>query len=225
MKKKLIVAIVAAISVLGFCVGCDSKGIDKKICYRAVDKSLESCFDDLTEYKIIEQNLKIASSPKYTYVTDEGLVDGMIDGRSGKYRYSIKIKIPNSAQYDWDLTEMKVYSQKTNELVLTSKKGYHNREYNTESTNTTHSYSNVDFDSHSVEDALQREWNVSNAMSAVGAEDCNVFNVKEESSNGSEVTVSYSLRSTYNGQKKFVDLHGVVKKNSDGTWSVVNLGY
>lgn len=72
---------------------------------------------------------------------------------------------------------------------------------------------------------MQREWDISNASSAVGAESSNVFKVKKESVSGNEVTVSYSLRSTYGGQKKFVDLHGVVKKNSDGSWSVVNLGY
>ena len=82
-----------------------------------------------------------------------------------------------------------------------------------------------DEDLYSIEDALQKEWNVSNASSSVGAESSNVFKVKKESVSGREVTVSYSLRSTYCGQKKFVDLHGVVKKNSDGSWSVVNLGY
>lgn len=82
-----------------------------------------------------------------------------------------------------------------------------------------------DEDLYSIEDALQKEWNVSNASSSVGAESSNVFKVKKESVSGREVTVSYSLRSTYGGQKKFVDLHGVVKKNSDGSWSVVNLGY
>lgn len=32
-------------------------------------------------------------------------------------------------------------------------------------------------DKYAIEDALQKEWNISNASSAVGAVDCNVFSV------------------------------------------------
>lgn len=221
--KKSIVHFVLLVTCVIF-IGCNND-IDKKACYKARDKALESCFDPLSKFTIVEQNVEIKSSSKSTYVIDHGKAEGMIDGKYGKFRYELKITINNDDTYDWDLNEMNIYSQKTNELVVSSKKGYHNIENKKETKRTTKHYQSDNTDIYAIEDALQREWNISNAMSSVGAESSNVFNVKKESSNGSEVTVSYTLRSTYNGQKNFADLHGVLSKNSDGSWKVVNLAY
>ena len=52
-------------------------------------------------------------------------------------------------------------------------------------------------DEHAIEDALQKEWDISNSNSAVGAVDCNVFSVKVDKVEGNTVYVSYSLKSEY----------------------------
>lgn len=222
MKKSIVHIILLVICVIF--IGC-SNDIDKKTCYKARDNALKSGFDPLSKFTIEEQNVKIKSSSKSTYVIDKGKAEGMIDGKYGKFRYELKITINNDDTYDWDLNEMNIYSQKTNKLVVSSKKGYHNIEDKKEPKRTTKHYQSDNMDIYAIEDALQREWNISNAISSVGAESSNVFNVKKEGSNGSEVTVSYTLRSTYNGQKNFAYLHGVLSKNSDGSWKVVNLAY
>ena len=82
-------------------------------------------------------------------------------------------------------------------------------------------------DEYAIEDALQREWDISNSSSAVGAVDCNVYSVDVEKVEGNTVYVSYKLRSTYaSGDKKFVDLSGAkLIKDSNGKYTVESIGY
>ncbi len=162
--------------------------------------------------------------------SDKGTVECVVEEKKGKFTYDMKVSIPYRNPNDWYLVSLIVKDLKSGHYVYVVEYGEQKDPKEYERANATSSYSESDVyvsddDLYSIEDALQREWNVSNASSAVGAESSNVFKVKKESVSGREVTVSYSLRSVYGGQKKFVDLHGVVKKNSDGSWSVVNLGY
>ena len=82
-------------------------------------------------------------------------------------------------------------------------------------------------DVYAIEDALQKEWDISNSSSAVGAVDCNVFSVKVDRVEGNTVYVSYSLKSQYaSGDKHFVDLKGAkLTKDSNGNYKVESTGY
>lgn len=247
MKKKIIIAIVAAIPLLMVCSGCGNKNkqptIEEQIARnKYIDKIMcnDSCKAkrDVVLKKYFGSNYTLAKSKinnydnnyNWGFFWDDGVLDGTINGAKGKYEYHIDITVSIENPLDWTLTEFRVKDIKTQHYVYVVIYGEQKdpKEYERADAASSYSESDVyvsDDDLYSIEDALQREWNVSNASSAVGAESSNVFKVKKESVSGREVTVSYSLRSVYGGQKKFVDLHGVVKKNSDGSWSVVNLGY
>ena len=82
-------------------------------------------------------------------------------------------------------------------------------------------------DKYAIEDALQKEWDISNSSSAVGAIDCNVFSVDIDKVEGNTVFVSYSLRSTYaSGDKKTVKLSGAeLTKDNNGNYKVESVGY
>ena len=82
-------------------------------------------------------------------------------------------------------------------------------------------------DIYAIEDALQKEWEISNSSSALGAVDCNVFSVKIDKTEGNTVYVSYCLRSTYSsGDNKTVKLSGAkLTKDSSGNYKVESIGY
>lgn len=52
-------------------------------------------------------------------------------------------------------------------------------------------------DKYAIEDALQKEWNISNASSAVGAVDCNVFSVKVDKVEGNTIYGTLQYGSPY----------------------------
>jgi hypothetical protein len=82
-------------------------------------------------------------------------------------------------------------------------------------------------DEYAIEDALQKEWDISNSNSAVGAVDCNVFSVKVDKVEGDTVYVSYSLKSKYaSGDTQFVKLTGAkLIKDGNGNYTVESTGY
>ena len=82
-------------------------------------------------------------------------------------------------------------------------------------------------DEYAIEDALQKEWDISNSNSAVGAVNCNVFSVKVDKVEGHTVYVSYTLKSEYaSGDKKFVKLkEAKLTKDSNGNYKVESTGY
>lgn len=82
-------------------------------------------------------------------------------------------------------------------------------------------------DEHAIEDALQKEWDISNSNSAIGAVNSNVFSVKVDKVEGNTVYVSYSLKSEYaSGDKKFVKLkEAKLTKDGDGNYKVESTGY
>ena len=82
-------------------------------------------------------------------------------------------------------------------------------------------------DTPAIEDALQREWTISNMISPVGAIDCNVFSVKVYKIEGDTVFVSYKLKSKYSsGNKIFVEFTGAkLIKDSTGYYKVLSTGY
>lgn len=246
MKKIAYVAIIAVIVVIcGYAIKVASKR-DKMIAeewkqheIRAISK--DSCMPirDLVLKKHFGKSYKVIDSQFYNNkgyndqngsFSDKGTVEGVVEGENGKFAYDMEVSIPYRNPKDWNLVSLIVKDLKSCHYVYIVRDGKQEDPKEYEKANAISSSNETDVyvsdeDLYSIEDALQKEWNVSNASSAVGAESSNVFKVKKESVSGREVTVSYSLRSTYGGQKKFVDLHGVVKKNSDGSWSVVNLGY
>lgn len=244
MIKKLIVAFAMSILLLIVCNGCGNKKptmeeqterweyIGKVMCEDSCKAKsnmvLKKYFG--ANYKLIKSEVGYDNDYNRGSFWDKGVIEGTIKGRKGQYEYHIDVFVPIDSPSEWELDELRVEDAETHHYVLVVENGTERnvKEYEKIMTSKSTSSSDIyvsDDDLYAIEDALQREWNVSNAMSAVGAESSNVYKVKKSSVSGREVTVSYSLRSTYNGQKKFVDLHGVVKKNPDGTWSVVNLGY
>lgn len=246
MKKIAYVAIIVVIVVIcGYAIKVASER-DKMIVeeweqheIRAISK--DSCMPirDLVLKKHFGKSYKVIDSQFYNNkgyndqngsFSDKGTVEGVVEGENGKFAYDMEVSIPYRNPKDWNLVSLIVKDLKSCHYVYIVRDGKQEDPKEYEKANAISSSNETDVyvsdeDLYSIEDALQKEWNVSNASSAVGAESSNVFKVKKESVSGREVTVSYSLRSTYGGQKKFVDLHGVVKKNSDGSWSVVNLGY
>lgn len=246
MKKIAYVAIIAVIVVIcGYAIKVASER-DKMIAeeweqheIRAISK--DSCMPkrDLVLKKYFGKSYKVIDSQFYNNkgyndqngsFSDKGTVEGVVEGKNGTFSYDMEVSIPYRNPKDWNLESLIVKDLKSCHYVYIVRDGKREDPKEYEKANTISSSSETDVyvsdeDLYSIEDALQKEWNISNASSSVGAESSNVFKVKKESVSGREVTVSYSLRSTYSGQKKFVDLHGVVKKNSDGSWSVVNLGY
>lgn len=82
-------------------------------------------------------------------------------------------------------------------------------------------------DEYAIEDALQKEWNISNSSSAIGAVDSNVFSVNVDKVEGNTIYVSYNLRSTFaSGDKKIVKLSGAkLTKDGNGKYKVVSTGY
>ena len=246
MKKIAYVAIIVVIVVIcGYAIKVASER-DKMIAeeweqheIRAISK--DSCMPirDLVLKKHFGKSYKVIDSQFYNNkgyndqngsFSDKGTVEGVVEGKNGNFAYDMEVSIPYRNPKDWNLVSLIVKDLKSCHYVYIVRDGKREDPKEYEKANAISSSSETDVyvsdeDLYSIEDALQKEWNVSNALSSVGAESSNVFKVKKESVSGREVTVSYSLRSTYGGQKKFVDLHGVVKKNSDGSWSVVNLGY
>lgn len=215
------------------------KIMSKNRCAQIRDIVLEKCFGK--DCKLQKSHFTdLSKNYDYGEFQDEGIVDGVIDGKNGTFNFTINVSVPITSPDDWELESLFVKDKDKKHYVYAIVQGKWKdpkeiertissiSSEESDATSSSTSENNVyvsDDDLHSIENALQMEWDISNASSAVGAESSNVFKVKKESVSGNEVTVSYSLRSTYGGQKKFVDLHGVVKKNSDGSWSVVNLGY
>lgn len=246
MKKIAYVAIIVVIVVIcGYAIKVASER-DKMIAeeweqheIRAISKDFCMPIRDLVLKKHFGKSYKVIDSQFYNNkgyndqngsFSDKGTVEGVVEGENGKFAYDMEVSIPYRNPKDWNLVSLIVKDLKSCHYVYIVRDGKQEDPKEYEKANAISSSNETDVyvsdeDLYSIEDALQKEWNVSNASSAVGAESSNVFKVKKESVSGREVTVSYSLRSTYGGQKKFVDLHGVVKKNSDGSWSVVNLGY
>lgn len=255
MKKILSLSILLAFLLLG--TGCShkkkplsieeqiernklvNKVMTKACCFQKSNSVLEKYFGK--GYNVKERNFSDNTKNNIEgYFSDDGIVQGVLNGEEGTYYYSIEIKIPFESPDDWELESLFVKDKdgkhfvyvimngkwkdpKEVERAVSSTPAEESHHSSASKSEPEVSISNDDL--YAIENLLQAEWDISNASSLVGAESSNVFKVKKESVNGKEVSVSYSLRSTYNGQNKFVDLHGIVRKNSNGSWSVVNLGY
>ena len=178
------------------------------------------------DYKLTPKDIK-----KVTYqfccFCNEGSVDGSFKGTSGTYEYSMEVNVNRENPKDWQLWRFRVKDTSTGLYVYIIDVGEEQATdyYNKEAENSTSNTASFDLSKNEVEDMLQRQWDIENASSPVGAESSNVFNVHIDRVSSSEVNVSYDLRSTYSGQKKFVHLSATLKPNSEGKWEVSNLGY
>lgn len=82
-------------------------------------------------------------------------------------------------------------------------------------------------DKYAIEDALQKEWDISNSSSEIGAIECNVFSVKVDKVDGNTIYVSYSLKSKYaSGDQHIVNLkEAKLIKDKRGNYKVESTGY
>lgn len=82
-------------------------------------------------------------------------------------------------------------------------------------------------DGDALEDALQKEWDISNSSSAVGAIKCYVSSVTVDNVEGNTVYVSYSLQSKYaSGDIKSVNFKKArLTKGANGNYKVESVGY
>ena len=162
----------------------------------------------------------------FPYFLDSSSITITIGKKKYYCSYSMQVHFDTQTK-TWDLRDMHVWDRGSLEDIIIVKYGEKKYIYNgniTKETNNVKAITVNDDDLYKIEDALQREWDVVNISSPAGAESSNVFNLKVKSIKGNEVNVNYSLRSTFNGTKKFVDLDGTIKKTSNGNWEVVSLG-
>lgn len=205
------------------------KVLTDKLCLSLRDSAL---------FKYIGKGFKIDTNShklqKNTYhmcsFFDQAKFEGKVKGVYGKYYYYLDINVVAENPSDWNINSLSIKDSKTKKYVLLIQYGIEQdvEELNESSNAGDSEISTIsvnDSDIPAIEDALQKEWNTTNASHPSGAESCNVFKVKIRGTSGNEVTVHYSLRSTFNGEKKFVDLNGTLKKSLDGSWEVVSLGY
>lgn len=197
-----------------------------KNCMNARDSIFKVYFPEGFWIKEQVHSFKKDVNPDFPKFFDDSSITVTIKGKKYYCSYSMEV-LSNFNSKSWDLWELKVWDRGTLNDILIVKYG-EKQDLSDESSSTTINdrqlYVNDD-DIYNIEDALQREWDASNAAHSSGAESCNVFKVKIKGTDGDEVKVHYSLRSTFNGEKKFVELDGVLKKLSDGSWEVINLGY
>lgn len=189
------------------------------------------CGDD---YKIDESSSsqKVWENGYRVYITFKGKVNCSINGKKDTYDYvweqPFSVEYPNEKPDEFNGSRVINFSLSKSGKVVKRIMGDGREDdlsNQPEQSSESSSVSVSDDDISGIEDALQREWDLENSSSPVGAESSNVFNVQVDSKSGSKVTVTYSLRSTYNGEKKFVNMTGEVEKGSDGSWKVTNLGY
>lgn len=202
---------------------------DRCVSYR--DSILQTV---LGEGFVTEKKHQLSTDVVAPGFTDKGKVYAEYKGENRAFNFEIEVTLDKDNLGKWELKKLYLQDMYTFQYAYRFEDG---KEQDVEAYNNAgessgaetgssrcETVSSSDIDLNAIEDALQREWNISNATSAVGAESSNVFNVHLKSIHGNVVTVSYDLRSTYNGKKKFVSLTGEVKKENGG-WTVVNLGY
>ena len=82
-------------------------------------------------------------------------------------------------------------------------------------------------DGDALENALQKEWDISNSSSAVGATKCYVSSVRVDKVEGNTVYVSYNLLSKYaSGDIKSVNFkEAKLTKCANGSYKVESVGY
>lgn len=183
------------------------------------------------DYEITPEAIKKNTYEECSFY-NSGSVSGTFKGVSNTYDYTMQVNVDREDPKKWELWRFRIKDTLTGLYVFVIEAGdeqdleYYNKEAETSSTSSTSTNSaSFDLTTNEVEDLLQRQWDIENASSPVGAESSNVFNVHINKITSSEVVVSYDLRSTYNGQKKFVHLKATLEPNSNGNWAVSNLAY
>ena len=176
-------------------------------------------------YEITPEEIK-----KVTYeacsICNSGSISGTFNGISSNYDYTMQIDVDRDNPKDWKLWRFRIKDTVTGLYVFVIDVGdEQDLEYYNKEADSSKNSASFDLSKNEVEDLLQREWDRENASSPIGAESSNVFNVEIDKVTSSEVVVSYDLRSTYHGEKKFVHLDATLEPNSDGNWEVSNLGY
>ena len=160
------------------------------------------------------------------YICNEGTIDGFFKGTKGSYEYRMELEVNEENSKNWKIWRLFIKDASTGLYVFVIDVGEERTldSYNKES-NVSNNSASFNLSISEIEDMLQRQWNAENASSPVGAEDSNVFNVHLESVASNKVVVSYDLRSTYHGQKKFTHLNATLTPNSNGKWEVSKLAY
>ena len=175
-----------------------------------------------SEYELITENISKVVITQ-CYVCDEGKLEGTFNGVKGCYEYQLEIEVDEKNIKKWKTWRLFVTDTSTGNRVTVVDVG--NEKAPASYNNTSTGNATFDLNMNEIEDMLQRQWNIENASSPVGAEDSNVFNVHLESVSSDKVIVSYDLRSTYHGQKKFTHLNATLTPNANGKWVISNLAY
>lgn len=175
-----------------------------------------------SEYELITENISKVVITQ-CYVCDEGKVEGTFNGIKGRYEYQLEIEVDEKNIKEWKIWRLFVTDTSTGNRITVVDVG--NEKSPASYNHTSNGNATFDLNMNEIEDMLQRQWNVENASSPVGAVDSNVFNVHLESVSSTKVVVSYDLRSTYHGQKKFTHLNATLTPDTNGKWVISNLAY
>lgn len=160
------------------------------------------------------------------YVCDEGMVEGSFNGVKSSFEYQMEIEVDEQNVKKWKTWRLFITDTSTGNRITVVDIGNEKdpNSYNKKA-DDSHGATAFDLSTNEIEDMIQRQWNIENASSPVGAESSNVFNVHLESVSSNKVVVSYDLRSTYHGQKKFTHLNATLTPNANGQWAISNLAY
>lgn len=214
--------------------------ISENDCKQITNNALQTVLNNLRDIKYenvihgVEEDIHNLNNQNnyYISVVVRGSAKGVLNGVESIYYFYLYGRIPENKadkkEFDddgYNLSLKKndgsfVYSNKEDVNALNKEKFEHLK-----FSEEIQKVSREDRDA--LEDALQKEWDISNSSSAVGATKCYVSSVMVDNVEGNTVYVSYNLLSQYaSGDKKSVNFKKAkLTKDANGNYKVESIGY